>query len=546
MPQDDRATAIIKLRDTEREKASNIRNLYQQAADLCVPRDTDITHKRSPGSDVSLRYVDGTAVQDAQILAAGLATTLLPAGQKFFALSADDPKYAERDDVKRYFAMVEEIAHQKMFSSNFTLNIDETVYVVSCLGTGCLYTDWDQKTGSLTYKDYDISLYQIKEDSKGFVDTVVLSYDLTARQAVQEYGMENCSEEVRKAAEDLASESKRFEFIHCVRPRETNPLSKKVKDSFRWESLHVDVKAKMVVKESGYETFPFAVPRWRKSWGEKYGIGQALAALADIRMLQRMRQSLQKLANRLAEPPMEAVQNSMEGTPDVRPNAVNWVRERNSFGGVDVGAVGNFPITVEAVKEQQQIIHDFFYRRVFQQFSDLKGDRRTTVEIRARAQEGLKQLAQPVARLQEELLTPLITRTIDILMKWGVVPRPPEWLKGYKIEYLGQLALALRDQQATAAIQFTELVLGMAEVAPEAVDTIDFDKMLPDVAMTYGMKVSHIASPEAIAAKRKARAEQIAAQQAREDAEAAGKVYGKTSKKAEAGSPAEEMVGAGR
>jgi len=542
---DDRANAIIKLRDREREKQSNIRNLYQEAADLCIPRDTHITQKRSPGEDVSLRYVDGTAVQDAAILAAGLATTLLPAGQKFFALSADDPQYAERDDVKRYFAMIEEVAHQKMFSSNFTLNINETIYVLSCLGTGCLYVDWNQKLG-LVYKDYDIALYQIKEDSNGFVDTVILSYELTARQAVQEYGYVNCSEEVQKAADDLANESKRFPFIHVVRPRETNPLARKVKDSFRWESLHVDEKAKEIVKESGYETFPFAVCRWRKSWGEKYGIGQALMALADIRMLQRMRESKQKLANRLAEPPYTAKLNSMEGGLDVRPNAVNWVREHDAVKALDQGITGNYVTTTEDVKEQQQIIHDAFYRNVFLQFTDMDKTHITAYQIRMKAQEGLKLLAQPVARMQEELLTPIITRTIDLLMKWGVVPRPPEWLKGYKIEYLGQLALALRDQQATAAIQFMELVVGMAQVAPEAVDTINLDVMLPDVARSHGMKVSHIASPEQIAAKRKVRAEQMEAQQALEAAEVAGKTYGKTTKSPERGSPAEEMMGAGK
>jgi len=539
---DDRATAITKLRDREREKQANIRDLYQQAADLTVPRDTAITHKRSPGEDVSLRYVDGTAVQDAQILAAGLATTLLPPGQKFFALSADDPQYAERDDVKRYFAMIEEVAHQKMFTSNFTLMINETIYVLSCLGTGCLYVEWDEKEGRVTYKDYDIALYQIKENSKGFVDTIILSYELTARQAVQDYGHDNCSEEVQKAADNLDTESKRFEFIHCVRPRETNPLSKKVADSFRWESLHVDVKAKAVVKERGYEMFPFAVPRWRKSWGEKYGIGQALVALADIRMLQAMRQSLQKLANRLAEPPMEANANDLDGTPDLRPNAVNWVDKMGSFAAVDMGVIGNYPITVESVEKQQQIIHEAFYRNVFLQFSDLEGTHRTTVEIRLRAQEGLKLLAQPVARLQEELLTPTIVRTIELLIKWGVIPRPPEWLKGYKIEYLGQLALALRDQQATAAIQFTEYLRGVEEVHPGASKVISFERMHPDVARNFGVKSTHLSTPEEIEAQERAEAEQAEEQRQAELAAIAATGYKDTRQAPESGSPAEELA----
>ena len=541
--EDAKAEQIIRLRDQERDKQANIRALYQEAADLTVPRDTNLTHKRSPGEDVSLRYVDGTAVQDAQILAAGLATTVLPAGQAFFALSASDPGLAERDDVKRYFAQVAEIAHERMFSSNFSLMINETISVLSCLGTGCLFTGWDAKRGGLFYRDYDISLYQIKEDSSGRVDTVILSYELTARQAVQEFG-DAVTGKVREAANDLKTESKRFPFIQVVRPRDINPVSKKVRDSFKWECLYVDEAEKVIIKESGYETFPFAVPRWRKSWGEKYGIGQALVALADIRMLQKMRESLQKLGNRLAEPPMNAVQESLEGPPDVRPNAVNWVRDHDAFRGVDMGSVGNYPITDDAVEKQQKIIHEAFFRNVFLQFADLTGDRRTTVEIRMRAQEGLKLLAQPVARMQEELLTPTIVRTIDLGMKWGVIPEPPPELSGYKIEYLGQLALALRDQQAMAAVQFTELLASMAEAVPEALDTVNFDRMLPDVARSFGMKTAHLSTPEEIAARREARAAAMEAEEQRQDAEAAGKFYGRAQRAPEKGSPAEVMAGA--
>ena len=540
---DDRGVQIIALRDRERNEQAAFLSLYQAAADLTRARGNSITSLRQPGEDISLRYYDGTGIQDAQELASGLTTTMLPIGQAFFAMedASDDEANAKKHD--EYLAKAAEVVHREMFSCNFSLNINEVVGEQSNLGTGCIFAEFDRNLRKLNYRNYDVGSYQIQENVRGRVDAIILSFEYTARQAIQEYGEDKVSDDIKKAAAEVKTESDAFPFVWIVRPNEVNPIGN---GRFKWESLHVDEKAKTIVREGGYDTFPFAVGRWSKSGRDKYGYGQGMVALGFLRMLQAQRKTHIKMAHRQAEPPLEAVADDIEGIPDVRPNAVNWVVRRNSFGSIDQNALGNFVITDQTLKDDRETIHEIFYRDVFVMFGDLKGDRRTTIEIRARAQEGLRRLSQPVARLQEELLNPIIERTINLLIQWGRIPPPPPTLLEYNIVYLGQLALALRDQQATGAMQYVSVLGEMMPFYPDAMDVVDFDAMLPDLARSMGVKEAHIATPDEIAAKRQARAQQQQAAMAMQAAQAAGKAYGPMSKAPEQGSPVGEMMGASR
>ena len=176
----------------------------------------------------------------------------------------------------------------------------------------------------------------------------------------------------------------------------------------------------------------------------------------------------------------------------------------------------------------------------------LPGDRRTTVEIRERVKQAMKKLAGPVYRLQSELFTPVITRSVLLLIRNGVIPYPPIELRGrgFGIEYISELALAMRDQQTQAFQRFAGLVADLDPVFPGAKDIINIDRALPDIAFTYGMKVEHLSTEEEIIAAREQRAADLAQQQALQMAQIAGQAYLGATKAPEAGSPAEALVGA--
>jgi hypothetical protein len=541
---DEKAQQIIRMQQHEEFKVVSFRNLYQQVADLIYPVENQITSKKTPGEDKSLDIRDPTAVFALDDMVAGLIGTWIPSGQNFFGIKVKDREIGEIDRVKRWLALATAITHDEMFESNFVLQLHDTVKALGAFGTGNLYSEWDNKTLGLNYKDWHVSTYTIKQNSKGQVDTVILKYELTARQASDEF--KNPGEQVWKDVDNSESESKLHTFIHIIRPRIKRNVQFVDNLNMPFESVFVNVKEQLTVEEGGFEELPNAVPRWEKSSTEKYGRGRGTVMLSVVKELQQMHLDFIECGNRWNNPPRWVIDNNIEGEVSNSPNALNHVTEANSLGALDQISLGSFPISKEMLEFQQEIINKGFYKDIFVQLAQLKGDRRTTVEIEARLKEGLRRLVSPVARMESELFTPVITRSVLLLIRNGRIPYPPPELRGqqFGIEYMGELAMAMRQYQARAFNQFASLVVGLEPSFPDAKDIISMDRALPDIGLTYGLKVEHLSTPEEIAAKRQARQQEVQQQKQLQLAQTGGKAYSDTSKKAEEGSPAAELQGA--
>lgn len=541
---DERAKQIISMQQHEERKAANFRNLYQQVADLMYPCENQITGQRTPGEDKSLEVRDPTAIFALDDMVAGLIGTWIPSGQHFFGIKVKDRQTASIDRVRRWLALATDITHDEMFESNFMLQLHDTVKALAAFGTGNIYSEFDTKTLGLNYKDWHISTYTIKQNAKGQVDTVILKYELTARQASEEF--EKPGEQILKDIADIEKESTLHPFIHIVRPRIKRNVMFTDNLNMPFESVFVNVKEQNTIEEGGFEEFPNAVPRWEKSSIEKYGRGRGTAMLSAVKELQQMHKDFIECGNRWNHPPREVVDNNIEGEVNNSPDALNHVTEIGSIRALDQTLMGNFPISKDMLEFQQEIINKGFYKDIFVQLAQLKGDRRTTVEIEARLKEGLRRLVSPVSRMESELFTPLITRSILLLIRNGRIPYPPPELRGQRfgIEYMGELAMAMKTYQARAFTQFASLVVGLEPSFPDAKDTISMDRALPEIALTMGVKVEHLATEDEIAAKRQARQAELQQQRMLQLAQTAGGAYKDTSKRAEEGSPAEELVGA--
>lgn len=538
---DERAIEVIKEQEREEQNASNFRNLYQEVADHMLPRENQIIGFRTPGEDKSKQIYDPTAMLDLQDMVSGLVAAFFPAGELAFGLTVKDRERANIDRVKRYLALASQITHDELFASNFMLQLNETVSSLVGFGTACLFSEWSL---GLNYKDWDVSFYTIKQNSAGLVDTVIVKYPLTARQAIQEWG-ENVGEKVLEASKDPNKTETKFDFIHRVRPRTKRNRQFTDFMNMPWESLYVNKEEEIIVEEGGYNEFPYAVPRWKKSSNEKYGRGQGTVALSICKELQQIHADFIECGNKWNNPPREVLSHAVEGAVDVRPGADNRVSQMNSIKSLDDGVKGNFPITEKTFEFIQGIIHRIFFVDVFAPLANLPGDRRTTVEIRERVKQAVKKLAGPIYRLQSELFTPLITRSVLLLIRNGVIPRPPEELEGqgFGIEYISELALAMRDQQAAAFLQFADLVTNLDPVFPGAKDIVNIDRALPDIAFTYGMRVEHLSTEEEITVAREERRAAMEQQQALEAAKVAGSAYPGATKAPESGSPAEALMG---
>ncbi len=548
---DDRAKEIIAEQEREKTKAANFMNLYQEVADHMIPHENQIIGVRTPGEDKSQQIFDPTAQLDLEDMVSGLSAVFFPAGELAFGLTVKDREIARLDNVKRYLALATQITHDELFASNFMLQLNETLLSLIGFGTGNLFSEWNL---GLNFKDWDVSFYTIKQNNKGLIDTVILKFPLTARQAVQEFGEDNVGEKVLGSFKDFEKQGDKFQFIHRIGPR--GERNKRLTDSLNmpWESVFVNVEEQMTIEgidpkgdlnEGGFPEFPNAIARWKKSSNETWGRGQGTIALSVSKELQQMHSDFVECGNKWNNPPRQTLSGSIEGPVDVRPGANNIVTQIDAIRALDQGLRGNFPITKDMLEFIQDISHRIFFVDVFAPLANLPGDRRTTVEIRERVRQAAKKLAGPIYRLQSELLTPVITRSVLLLIRNGVIPRPPAELQGqgFGIEYISELALAMRDQQSQAFLRLAGLVTELDATFPGARDILNIDRALPDIAFTFGAKVEHLSTPEEIKAAREQRAIDLAAKQAMEAIQTGSQAYGQTTAKPEEGSPAELVMG---
>lgn len=540
---DDRALQIIKMAADEEGKASNFRNLYQDVANFMYPCENQITSLRTPGEDKSILIRDPTAMFAADDMVGGLIGTWIPSGQNFFGLRTRGGVERGSSRALYWLAEATEILHEEMHNSNFMLQLHDTVKALVCFGTGCLYTEWDYDKLGLNYKDWHISTYTIKQNARGLVDTVILTYELTARQASDEFA--EPGQRALDSAKSIKTESKKYKFIQVVRPRLRRNQMLVDNLNMPIENIIVNADEKLVVYEGGYEEMSFAVPRWEKSSIEKYGRGRGTIMLSAVKELQQLWLDLEKCGQRWNDPPRWQLEDAVEGTLDNSPGAINRFTQPNAAGALDGMMNGSFPITQQIIELKQAVINKGFFKDIFVQLGDLKGDRRTTVEINARLKEGLRRLVSPVARLEYELFTPVIIRSFMLLIRNGRIPPAIPELVGQslQVEYVGELAMAMRTYQARAFTEYASLLMGMAEAFPESTDILNLDRALPHIGIAFGVRSQDLNTQEEIEAKRLDRRQQQQQMQQLAVMQAQSQAYKNTQKAPESNSPAAEMAG---
>ena len=519
------------------QSTANFRSLYQDCADLEFPRENKITSGRTAGEDVQTQIIDPTGQIAALEMSNGLSVNLFPPGQKYYNITMSDKRLNEIDSVKRTLGIITEISHEKRASSNFMTEANNSLLACTVFGTMFTYSEYIPGVG-LNYIDYDVGQYVFFENQFGRPDSAMIKYPYTVKQAFEKWG-DKAGPTVMEKMKNPKSHSDMLEFLRVIRPREDRNRNLQDNLNIPFESIDISIKDAMRVDEGGFMEFPGAIARWTRSSGEKWGRGQGTIALPSVRMSQAITRDFIECGNKWNNPAREVL-NTFEGEVRVTPNANNWVETMGSIKAIDQGVRGNFPITKDILEMQRDEIKKLFMNDVFIQLRDLKGDRRNELEIRARLAEGLQRLGNSFGRLQDEWLTPLVTRDIMLLQRNGELPELPPEMQGanFKIEYTGRLAMELKSQSSRGWLQWVQAGAEIEAIRPGTLDNVDMDTGYRDYGITLGVSVDSMASVEERQLLRdKAEALRQAAL-IKEGVDTASSAYKDTKDAAEPGSPA--------
>ena len=543
-----RADEIVERMSRFESDRSNFDQQYQNCTDYAMPQNNQIIDEHSSG-EVKPDLFDTTAEESNIQLASGLYSYMFPTEGRAFVLEIDDDELTENDDVKQWLEKTTKIIHKYLISSTFREAFFEFLKSLGVFGTACLYEAKGKKT-VINFINYSMRDIYIARDSDGNVDTVYRRFKYTARQAVQEFGLENLGPDIREAYERPADKNKKFEFIHAVEPRDDRDPQRDDPGNMPFSSEYVSRTEKLLIKTkngadaSGYPELPYQVGVFDRDNMEDYGRSPTMKKLPDIRMANRLKRIRVKGWDKMVDPTIMMPDDGSIWPLATKPGGVVFYRaggEKPEYWEFK----GNLAEINNAINETITTIQKGYFVDMFDPLIDKQN--MTATEIMARVEQKLRFLIPIIGRLQSGLFNPMIQRVIGILSKQKKLPEMPEELseKEFSVMYLGRIALSLRTLEVegmTKTLLAFEPLAGMNVI--DWLDNIEMDEAFRESWRANGASATWLKDIETRDAERQARADAAAAQAQLDAAPDLMKAAKAGSTKPEDGSPTAEIMNA--
>ncbi len=500
-----RHSDLKKQRETYMAVSENLAAQFLPTAGLW--QSSPKSAKLSAGDNKYQNLNDGSGPQALSNLSAGLQSGLTNKSTEWFDLEPFATELRENKEVLIWLYNVQQVIMRIFEGSNFYQTLDSLYSEYGCFGTGNMHISSDARDvircNLMTFGEHCIAA-----GPDGRVDTSYRSYCMTVSQLVRKFGLRNCSNNVKQLYKNQVLDEY-IDIVHAIEPNWAYDKTKIDNKSMRFSSVYYEEAGdnEKFLRVSGFDTFPNMVPRWKVVGNNVYGIPPTFNAVGDAKMLQVLKSDFAKASNKVVDPAMIA-------SPDVKGasilnGSVTTVEENGFFKPAYQVNLDFNPIQAQ-IGESKQAIREYLFNDLFRM---LQGNtkRMTTTEVLQLKQEAMAMLGSVIDRVQPELLEPAVMRAYELAEKAGRIPEPPEILQGVpiKIRFKGALTISKQSEEGQKASQLASFVGNLAQFNPEALDKVDFDKMIDLFGLSYGVNPELIRDDKEVGAIRQARAEQM-------------------------------------
>ena len=522
MAKTDLTKSLLARFDRLKGQRQNWETHWQEVADYMQPRKADVTKTRSKGDKRTELIFDASPIQAVELLAASLHGMLTNPATPWFSLRFKNQELEMEDEAKLWLESATEVMYSAFNRSNFQQEIFELYHDLITFGTAAMFIQEDNED-ILKFSTRHINEIFIAEDDKGRIDTVYRKFKLSVRATIQQFGDSVSMDIKAQAKKDPYNE---IEILHAVYPRaDFNPKLKDA-ENMPFESVYVEYKNGNELSISGFQEFPFVVPRYLKASHEIYGRSPAMTALPDVKMLNEMSKTTIKAAQKQVDPPLLVPDDGFLLPVRTVPGGLNFYRSgtRDRIEPLNIGA--NNPLGLNMEEQRRNSIRAVFY---VNQLMMQDGPQMTATEVIQRNEEKMRLLGPVLGRLQSELLKPLIDRVFNILLRNNQLPQAPEFLSGQdiEIEYVSPLAKAQKSTELQSIMRAIEILGSLANVAP-VFDYINFDNLVKHLAEIVGVPQKLLKSQSQVTAERQQaqqqQQEQMQMQQVQQMAKAGGDI----------------------
>lgn len=510
----------------------------QEIANLVAPSQASVLNQLTEGGKRTENIYDGVQMRSLDNFANGLFGNLTPVASPWFALACRNKSINELPAVKWWLQDTTERMRAAVNSSNAGMALFTVLKYLGWAGSAVLYIGKGTRY-TVSFTPINPAFCVWEEDPEGIVDSMYTCQKYTARQAIQQWG-DKVGPEIKKAYINL-EHRKQFDIIHACYPRNDYDWNKKDAINMKYASVYLEKESKLILNESGYEEFPFAVPRWDKADGETTGRSPAMNALPDIKQLMQVVYDSTMAHQMWVRPPVLASKESALSTTRITPGKI--IYHRSGEKPEPWPMQNDLRISIEEKNSLRDAIRQAFFNDLFIVLQDnVPG--RTAFEIRQMVEEKMNILGPFLSRMMVELLDVMLNRTFWIMYRGGFINQVPQDLvnQGIETEYTGRLAIAMRRYETSATQEALALTQQIAQIDPTVVDNWNLDEVVVGTAQRNAVPIKYI---RPAADRDQLRTKRQQAQQAAEAGQSMMDMAGQVpalSKAPEEGSPVDAMM----
>lgn len=528
--------------------------MYQNVSFFVRARRSDFTCETTPGRFLTGQIYSSTATHAAHIASSTYVGQLWPSAEKTIRIDPPYPlqKRKSKQHIQDYFEEVTRRVRNvfKQPEAGWAVAQDEHMLDLVVFGVSGIEiqntTGVDSLRVPVRFKAFDAKVAYLRENFSGMVDTVYLVRQMSVNQVVQEYGLDSCSDEVKRMYEqkDGKGKNQKIKVLQAIEPRPPEEVDGKGNQGTPWRSTHVDLKCDYIMKKSGFDELPTIVARFFKDKGEIYGRSPATEGLPEIISLDGFSEALELAAEKTLDPPLEVFTDAISGgVIDSSAGAHNakispmGARDMDIPMARPIFTVGDMKPAQEEKKELKEAIYAMFS---VDRLLDLNNDTRMTLgEANIRNELRGDSLAAVYNRLINEFYDPAVRQVVNILfakgllgviqdsdeyfdlLDRGIEPLiiPEEIIQAvaqqddeyFDVTFISPAARILQRETLIGISRMLEVAEKLVAVNPDALDCIDFDAGVREVQYLSGAPSYLLRAPDKV---EEIRNERKAAQQA--------------------------------
>ena len=407
------------------------------------------------------------------------------------------------------------------------LSLDEYMLDQIIFGTSGVGAEKGYES-KLLFRPHGVKEAYIDEGRNGAVTKIFLFYEWRVNRVVDEYGIDNVSEKVRKKYQE-GKFGERVKILHVIKPREEKKAEKGAL-AMPYMSYHMEYDTEKKLKETGFHEIPIRFGRFRKLNYERYGRSPAMSALADIREANVLREAVIRATEKMLDPPLGVLDDGMLGgsSIDTSARAINVFNAANNMSGkppvFPIITIDNLDAAIKRLEAlETSIAQHFFIDRLL----DFNSQNEMTLgEVQIRDQIRTASLSALFSRQLSEVFTPLFERAISVLWRngeFGVVKDSeeeqaildaggdPEYvpdeiaerlkagLDVYKIKYKTKAASAQRTEEYLATLEVLNQYRQDVQIVPTIKNRVNLHEAYRSMGEIRGLPLGVIREDDAVA-----------------------------------------------